>query len=130
MRGFATKLAVVLVLGGLFCYLVLPGLVENQVAGRLQAAFGATTEPDVEISSNFPPELLLGRIDRIQVTGLQSAAFYNAQADLRDVSVSVPSLLEGDPRIGARDCSLSIEAPAVFIDQDQACLGYLGLAGG
>ena len=130
MRGFVTKLAVVLVLGGLFCYLVLPGLIENQIAGRLQAAFGATTEPDVELSSSFPPELLLGRIDRIQVTGLQSSAFYNAQADLRDVSVSVPSLLEGDPRIGARDCSLSIEAPAVFIDQDQACLGYLGLAGG
>ena len=130
MRGFATKLAVLLVLGGLFCYLVLPGLIENQLAGRLQAAFGATTEPDVEVSSNFPPELLLGRIDRIQVKGLQSSAFYNAQADLRDVSVSVPSLLEGDPRIGVRDCSLSIEAPAVFIDQDQACLGYLGLTGG
>ena len=129
MRGFATKLAVLLVLGGLFCYLVLPGLIENQIAGRLQAAFGSTTEPDVELSSSFPPELLLGRIDRIQVKGLQSSAFYNAQADLRDVSVSVPSLLEGDPRIGARDCSLSIEAPAVFIDQDQACLGYLGLTG-
>ena len=129
MRGFATKLAVLSVLGGLFCYLVLPGLIENQLAGRLQAAFGATTEPNVEVSSNFPPELLLGRIDRIQVKGLQSSAFYNAQADLRDVSVSVPSLLEGDPRIGARDCSLSIEAPAMFIDQDQACLGYLGLTG-
>ena len=130
MRGFAAKLAVLLVLGGLFCYLVLPGLIEKQLAGRLQAAFGATTEPDVKISSSFPPELLLGRIDRIQVNGLQSSAFYNARADLRDVSVSVPSLLEGDPRIGARDCSLSIEAPAVFIDQDQACLGYLGLTGG
>ncbi len=129
MRGFATKLAVLLFLGGLFCYLVLPGLIENQLARRLQAAFGATTEPDVEVSSNFPPELLLGRIDRIQVKGLQSSAFYNAQADLRDASVFVPSLLEGDPRIGARDCSLSIEAPAMFIDQDQACLGYLGLTG-
>ena len=129
MRGFATKLAVMLVLGGLFCYLALPGLIENQLAGRLQAAFGATTEPNVEVSSNFPPELLLGRIDRIQVKGLQSSAFYNAQADLRDASVSVPSLLEGDPRIVARECSLSIEAPAMFIDQDQACLGYLGLTG-
>ena len=72
----------------------------------------------------------LGRIDRIQVKGLQSSVFYNARADLRAVSVSVPSLLEGEPRIEARDCSLSIEAPAVFIDQDQACLGYLGLTGG
>jgi hypothetical protein len=129
MRGFATKLAVLLFLGGLFYYLVLLGLIENQLAGRLQAALGATTEPDVEVSSNFPPELLLGRIDRIQVKGMQSSAFYNAQADLRDASVSVLSLLEGDPRIGARDCSLSIEAPAMFIDQDQACLGYPGLTG-
>ncbi len=130
MRGFATKLAVLLVLGGLFCYLVLPGLIESQLAGRLQAAFGAPTKPDVVVSSSFPPEMLLGRIDRIQVTGLESSAFYNAQADLRGVRVSVPSLLEGTPRIGARDCSLSIEAPAVLIDQDQECLRYLGLTGG
>ena len=116
MRGFATKLAVLLVLGGLFCYRVVPGLIENQIAGRLQAAFGATTEPDVEISSNFPPELLLGRIDRIQVQGLESSTFHNARADLIGVSVSVPSLLEGNPSVGARNCSLSIEAPAVFID--------------
>ena len=133
MRGFATKLAVLLFLGGLFCYLVLPGVLENQVAQRLQGVLGAPTPPVVEISSSFPPELLLGRIDRIQVTmdqiSMQGVPLYNARVDLRDVSVSVPSLLEGDPRIGARDCSLSIEAPAVFIDQDQACLGYLGLTG-
>jgi len=73
MRGFMTKLVVLLVLGGLFSYLVLPGLIEGQLAGRLQAAFGATTKPDVEVSSNFPPEMLLGRIDRIQVKGLQRA---------------------------------------------------------
>ena len=120
-----------LVLGGLFSYLVLPGLIENQVAQRLQVAFGAPTEPDVEVSSSFPPELLLGRIDRIQVGvdqgSLQGIALYNAQVDLRDVKVSVPSLFEGSPMIETQSCSLSVEAPAVLINQNQVCLGYLGL---
>jgi DUF2993 family protein len=131
MRGLARILVVLLVLGGLFSYLVLPGLIENQVAQRLQAAFGATTEPDVEVSSSFPPELLLGRIDRIQVSvdqgSLQGVALYNAQVDLRGVNVSVPSLLEGYPIIETQSCSLSFEAPAVLINQNQACLSYLGL---
>jgi hypothetical protein len=131
MRGLARILVVLLVLGGLFSYLVLPGLIENQVAQRLQAAFGATTEPDVEVSSSFPPELLLGRIDRIQVSvdqgSLQGVALYNAQVDLRGVNVSVPSLLEGYPIIETQSCSLSVEAPAVLINQNQACLSYLGL---
>src|ERR671921_2937184 len=126
------KLVVLLVLGGIFCYLVLPGLIENQLANRLQVAFGAATTPDVEVSSNFPPELLLGRIDRIQVgmdqASLQGAALYNAQADLKGVKVSVPSLLAGNPSIETESCSLKAEAPAIFIDQNQACLGYLGLA--
>ncbi len=130
MRGFTTKLVVLLALGGLFSYLVLPGLIENQIAGRLQAAFGAPTRPDVEISSSFPPEMLLGRIDRIQVKGLESPAFHNARADLKGVRVSVPSLLQGSPSIEAQNCSLNIEVPAVFIDQDQQCLSYLGLASG
>jgi hypothetical protein len=127
MRGLATKLVVLLVLGGLFSYLVLPGVIENQLAGRLQVAFGAPTKPDVEISSSFPPKLLLGRIDRIRVKSLESSVFHNARADLRGVNVSVPSLLGGNPRIEARNCSLSIEVPAVSIDQNQECLSYLGL---
>jgi len=131
MRGLARILLVLLVLGGLFSYLVLPGLIENQVAQRLQVAFGATTKPDVEVSSSFPPELLLGRIDRIQVRvdqgSLQGIALYNAQVDLRGVKVSVPSLLEGYPIIETQSCSVSVEAPAVLITQNQACLSYLGL---
>ena len=86
MRGLATKLVVLLALGGLFCYLVLPGVVENQLAQRMQGALGAPTKPDVEVSSSFPPELLLGRIDRIQVRmdqiRLQGAALYDVRADL------------------------------------------------
>jgi hypothetical protein len=131
MRGFASKLVILLILGGAFCYLVLPGLVENQIAQRLQASFGTPTRPDVEITSNFPPEMLLGRFDRIQVSmdqgSLQGVAIYNARFDLSDVQVSVPSLMEGYPRIQTQSCSLSVEAPAVLITQPQACLGYLGL---
>ncbi|MDP9382581.1 MAG: hypothetical protein M3Q29_21070, partial [Chloroflexota bacterium] len=91
----------------------------------------APTQPDVEVSSNFPPEMLLGRIDRVQMSTdqmiLQGVAFYDARADLRGVNVSVLSLIEGSPRIETQSCSLSAEAPAVYIDQNQACLSYLGL---
>jgi LmeA-like phospholipid-binding len=94
-------------------------------------AFGAPTKPDVEVSSSFPPELLLGRIDRIQVRAdqisLQGVALYNVRTELRGVRVSVPSLLEGNPSIETQSCSLSAEAPAVSINQNQACLSYLGL---
>jgi hypothetical protein len=131
MRGLTIKLAALIALGGIFSYLVLPGLIENQLADRLQGALGAPTKPDVEVSSSFPPEMLLGRIDRIQVRtdqmSLQGVPLYNAQADLRGVDVSVPSLLEGNPIIETQSCSLSVEAPAVLINQNQACLGYLGL---
>jgi hypothetical protein len=103
MRGLATKLIVLLALGGLLSYLVLPGVLENQVAQRLQGVLGAPTKPDVEVSSSFPPELLLGHIDRIQVTmdqiSVQGVPLYNARVDLRGVNVSVPSLLEGNPTI-------------------------------
>jgi LmeA-like phospholipid-binding len=121
----------VLILGGAFSYFVLRGLIENQVAQRLQVAIGTPAMPDVEISSNFPPELLLGRIDRIQTSmdqaSLQGVAIYNARFDLSGVQVSVPSLIEGYPRVQTQRCSLSVEAPAVLITQPQACLSYLGL---
>lgn len=132
MRGLATKLVVPLVLVGLFSYLVLPALVEDQIARRLQGSLGTPTKPEVEVSSSFPPEMLLGRIDRVQVSAdqmsLQGVAFYDARADLRGVNVSVPSLLEGSPSIETRSCTLRASAPVVQIDQTQACLGYLGLA--
>ncbi len=131
MRGCVTKLVIPLVLLGLFSYAVLPGLVEDQIARRLQASLGAPTEPEVEVSSSFPPEMLLGRIDRVRVSSdqmsLQGVAFYDARANLGDVSVSLPSLLEGSFSIDARSCSLGASAPPVQIDESQACLGYLGL---
>src|SRR5215207_265411 len=131
LRGRGRKLVVLLVLGVLLFYLVLPLVLESLIAWRLQTAFGTPTKPKVEVSSNFPPELLLGRIDRIQVrmdqATLQGAALYNADADLKGVNVSVPSLLGGNLTIETQSCSLSAEAPAFFIDQNQACLNYLGL---
>ncbi len=131
MRGCVTKLVIPLVLLGLFSYAVLPGLVEDQIARRLQASLGAPTEPEVEVSSSFPPEMLLGRIDRVRVSSdqmsLQGVAFYDARANLGDVSVSLPSLLEGSFSIDARSCSLGASAPPAQVDESQACLGYLGL---
>jgi LmeA-like phospholipid-binding len=132
VRGCITKLVIPLVLVGLFSYLVLPGLVEDQIARRLQASVGTPTKPEVRVSSNFPPEMLLGRIDRVRVSAdqmsLQGVAFYDARADLRGVSVSLSSLLEGSPRIEARSCYLGAAAPPVQIDDNRTCLGYLGLA--
>ena len=121
----------VVILVGLFSYLILPGLIEDQLARRLQDAFGSPTEPAVQVSSNFPPELLLGRIDRLQVTidqgNLQGAVLYNARADLRGVSVSLPSLLQGDLAVETDSCSLRADAPPIFINENQACLNFLGL---
>jgi hypothetical protein len=78
--------------------------------------------------------MLLGRIDRIQVTmdqaSLQGAQLYNARADLKGVSVSVPSLIDGNLAIETESCSLSVDAPPIFIDQNQVCLNYLGLGAG
>jgi hypothetical protein len=131
VRGCATKLVIPLVLLGIFSYVLLPGLVEDQIARRLQASIGASTEPEVEVSSSFPPEMLLGRIDRVSVSSermsLQGVAFYDARANLGGVSVSLPSLLEGSFRVEARSCSLGAAAPPVQIDESRACLGYLGL---
>jgi hypothetical protein len=91
MRGCLTRLVVLLVLAGLFYYLALPGLVEYGIARQLQGALGAPTRPDVEVTSSFPPGMLLGHIDRVRVSAdqmsLQGVAFYDARADLRGVSV-------------------------------------------
>jgi hypothetical protein len=134
LRGRGRKLLVILVLVVLVLYLVLPLVIESLIAWRLQTAFGTPTKPDVEVSSNFPPMMLLGRMDRVQVTmdqaSLQGVAVYNAQADLKDVKISVPSLLEGNPTIETQSCSLSAETPPILIEQNQACLSYLGLGAG
>jgi hypothetical protein len=132
VRKLTRNLVVLLVLVGLFSYLILPSLIEDQLAKRLQTAFATPTEPVVEVSSSFPPMMLLGRIDRVRVAmdqaSAQGAPLYNARADLRGVSVSVPSLIDGNLAIETESCSLSVDAPPILIDQTQACLNFLGLA--
>ena len=134
LRGRGRKLVVILVLVVLLLYLVLPLVMESLIAWRLQAAFGTPTKPDVEVSSNFPPMMLLGRFDSVQVrmdqASLQGVALYNAKADLKGVSVSVPSLIAGSLAIETESCSLSVDAPPIFIDENQACLNYLGFGAG
>ena len=135
MRGLATALVALLVLAGLFSYLGLRVVIEDQPAQRLREGFGSPAEPAVEVSSSFPPELLLGRVERIEVgadqVSLQGGfALGEARAELRGVNVSVAGLLLGDLRVETQSCSLSAEAPAVSIDQDRECLTYLGLNGG
>ncbi len=83
MRGCVKKLVISLVLVGLLSYVVLPSLVEDLISRRLQRSIGAPTKPQVEISSSFPPKMLLGRIDRVRVRSdqmnLQGVAFYDAR---------------------------------------------------
>jgi hypothetical protein len=117
-------LGVLVVLGGLFSYLVLPGVIEDQLALRLQGALGLPAEPDVEVSSSFPPELLLGRIDRVRMDA------GSARADVRGANVSVPSLLRGEPVLEAESCSMVVEVPGASTQQYLDCRGYLGLSGG
>jgi hypothetical protein len=116
LRGRGTKLVVLLVLGVLLLYLALPLVIESLIAWRLQTEFDTSTEPEVEVSSNFPPMMLVGRIDSVQVTmdqlSLQGRLYNNARADLEGVSVSVPSLIAGNLEYETEGCSL-------FIDQNQ-----------
>lgn len=125
---------VLVVLIGLFSYLILPGLIEGQIASRLQTAFGTPTKPDVEVSSNFPPLMLLGRIDEVRVTmdqaNVQGATLYNTRADLQGVEISVPQLVQGNLDVTTTSCSMSVESPPISITDNQACLNYLGLSSG
>ena len=128
------NLIVLLVLVGAFSYLLLPGLVEGQIANRLQTSFGTPTKPDVQVSSGFPPMMLLGRIDEVRVkmdqANLQGAILYNTTADLEGVEISLPQLAQGDLDVSTTSCSLSVASPPISITENQACLGYLGLASG
>ena len=100
MRSLLKIVVKLSVLAGLFSYLVLPGVIEDQLAQNLQESYELQTEPEVEVSSDFPPELLLGRVDRIRVTidslSRRGLTFRNVRANLEDVDASVPGLLQGN----------------------------------
>ncbi len=117
-----TAAAVLLLLTlGLFSYLVLPDLIERWVAVSLRQEYGLAREPEVEVSSNFPPELLLGRADRIEVHMDQAVqegiSLRDLRMDLGGVYVSLPSLLKGDPEGESRTAFLRAEVPEASIDQ-------------
>src|SRR5215213_173332 len=80
LRGCGTKLVVLLVLVVLFLYLVLPPVMESLIAWSLPTELRTSTKVDVE--SSFPPMMLLGRIDRVLVTGLPYSN--NARAYVKD----------------------------------------------
>jgi hypothetical protein len=117
--GFIVVGALLLV-AGLFSYLLLPGLVESRLAANLQQRYGLEKKPMVEVSSNFPPELLLGRIDRIEVQidqlTREGILLRDLRIDLKDVDVSVPSLLRGDLEREIRSGSLRAELPEESIN--------------
>jgi hypothetical protein len=52
---------------GLFSYLALLSLIDSHLATSLQGRYRLEEKPAVEVASGFPPGLLLGRIDRIEV---------------------------------------------------------------
>ena len=99
LAALAVAAGVLLLVAGLFSYLVLPGLIESRLATSLQGRYGLEEKPAVEISSGFPPGLLRGRIDRIEVQINQlkheGLLLRDVRIDLRDVSMLM-SLLRGD----------------------------------
>ena len=129
----AAVTGILLLMVVLFFYLVLPALIESRLAASLQERYELEEKPEVEVSSEFPPKLLLGRIDRIGVHIDQlthgSILLRNLSIDLRDVDVSVRSLLRRDPDFTPRTVSLRAEVP------EESLNGYLrendlGLGGG
>ena len=90
-------LALVFFAVALFSYLMLPRLIESRLAADLKEQYGLKEEPAVEVYSSFPPELLVGRTERIE---LQVDRFVEEVVLLRDlhinleeVDISVRSLL-------------------------------------
>jgi hypothetical protein len=101
LRGRGTKLVVLLVLVVLVLYLVPSLVIESLIAGTMKSKFDTQATPDVKVTSIFPPMMLLGRIDRVVVTNLDQAnwkgyVLYDVTADVRGVSVHVPSLINGN----------------------------------
>jgi hypothetical protein len=122
LAAFTVAAGVLLLVVGLCSYLVLPGLIESRLETSLQGRYGLQGKPAVEVSSGFPPGLLLGRIDRIQVQidrlKREGLLLRNVRIDLRDVSML--SLLRGDLEGETRAASLRAEVPKDSINE------YLG----
>lgn len=128
----AAAAGAVLLAVALFSYLALPGLIEGRVAEDLRKRYGLPSRPEVEVSSDFPPKLLLGRADRIEVRmdrlGRGGVRLRDVRVDLRDVNVSVLGLLSGNLEREIRKASLRAEAPEKAINEYLRS-GEMGLEG-
>lgn len=117
----ATTAAVLLLVVGLFSYLVLPGLIERRLAADLRQEYGLEKVPEVQVSSGFPPGLLLGRMDRIEVHIDQmiqeGVLLRDIWMDLKGVDISLLSLLRGELEGEIRTTFLRAEVPEESIDE-------------
>ncbi len=48
------------VLAGVLAYTLVPGLIESRLVTNLQERYGFEKEHEIQLSSDFPPELLVG----------------------------------------------------------------------
>ncbi|MBV9453909.1 MAG: LmeA family phospholipid-binding protein [Rubrobacter sp.] len=93
LAALAVAAGALLLVVGLFSYLVLPGLIESHLATSLQGRYGLEEKPAVEVALGFPPGLLLGRIDWVEVRmdwlKREGLLLRNVHIDLRDVSMLI-----------------------------------------
>jgi hypothetical protein len=134
LATLAISALVVFILVVLFVYVLLPGIIESRLAASLRESYGLEEEPTVEVSSNFPPELLFGRMDGIEVRMdsfvQEGIRLRDVRVDLRGVDVPVRSLLSGgDLERETRAVSLVASVPEEEINA-YLRKNDLGLQGG
>ncbi|MDP8926691.1 MAG: DUF2993 domain-containing protein, partial [Actinomycetota bacterium] len=112
---------------------MLPVLIEARLATNLQERYGLEEKPEVEVSSGFPLELLLGRIDHIEVhidhLRREGILLREVRIVLEEVNLSVLSLLQEDLEREIQAASLVAEVPEESIN-DYLRENDLGLEGG
>ncbi len=118
---------------GVLAYAVVLALIEARLAASLKEWYELEEEPAVEVYSNSPAKLLLGRIDRIEVHmdsyTREGLLLGDLRMDLEDVDVSVLSPLWGNPERDVQRASLVAEVPEESIDE-YLRENELGLEGG
>ena len=134
LATLAIAALVIFMLAVLFVYVLLPGIIESRLAASLRESYGLEEEPTVEVSSNFPPELLFGRMDRIEIRMdsfvREGIRLRDVRVDLRGVDVPVRSLLSGgDLERETRAVSLVASVPEEEINA-YLRKNDLGLQGG
>ena len=118
---------------GVLANAVLPALIEARLATNLKERYELEGEPTVVVYSNFPAELLLGRVDRVEVHldsyTREGILLRDVRMDLEDVDVSILSLLPDNPERDVQRASLVAEVPEESINE-YLRENELGLEGG